>query len=92
MQQTIQPLSAMQSKLVSKWRYIVACISTRGVMTAGATAHSKHVMTHSYTIKKTVTSVNGRLLSLLFVVLQEFIGDFGPNVRHTKLNTNNLNI
>ena len=46
MQQTIQPLGAMQSKVVSKWRYIVAGISARGEMKVETTAHSKHAMTH----------------------------------------------
>ena len=51
MQQTIQPLCTMQSKVVSKRRYIVVDVSTHGVKKVEATAHSKHAMTYSYTIQ-----------------------------------------
>jgi hypothetical protein len=45
-----------------------------------ATVQSTSATTHSYTIQPTI-SKSGRLLSPLFVILQEPTGKFGPRVK-----------
>jgi len=54
-----------------------------------ARVQSKNALTHSYTIQP-IISAEGRLLSPLYVVLQEANGQFGPNVQRTMLKPINL--
>jgi hypothetical protein len=47
--------------------------------------------THSYTIMPMITK-SRKLLSPLFIVLQETSGDFGPRVRQTLFTAPNLSV
>jgi hypothetical protein len=61
----------------------------KGVRHVEATVQSTSATTHSYTIQPTI-SKDGKLLSPLFVVLQEPTGSFGPRVLQTLFKAPNI--
>jgi hypothetical protein len=61
----------------------------RGIRHVEAVAQSITATTHSYTIQPTI-SKNGKLLSPLFIVLQEPTGSFGPRVMQTLFTAPNI--
>ena len=61
----------------------------KGVKQVHASAQSVSATTHSYSIQPTI-SKSGKLLSPLFIVLQENTGDFGPRVKKTLFSASNI--
>jgi hypothetical protein len=61
----------------------------KGVRQVEGAVQSLTASTHSYTIMPTITK-SGKLLSPLFIVLQEPSGDFGPRVKQTLFTAPNL--
>ena len=64
-------------------------LSFQGTKCAEAVSQSIHSMTHSYTIQPIIT-LEGKLLSPLFICLQETHGKFDPNVKNSLISTPNV--
>lgn len=64
-------------------------LTHKGEKKVESVVQSVSATTHSYTIQPTI-SADGRLLSLLFIVLKEVTGTFGPRVQETLFNAPNI--
>jgi hypothetical protein len=64
-------------------------LETQGSRHVEAVVQSVSATTHSYTIQPTI-SADGKLMSPLFIVLQETSGEFGPRVRENLFQAPNV--
>ncbi|XP_067208309.1 uncharacterized protein [Linepithema humile] len=64
-------------------------LSDQGMKTIDRVVQSVSSTTHSYTIQPTI-SCDGKLLSPLFIVLQEHSGTFGPRVQENLFRASNV--